>query len=95
MAWIRSEEEVDKMIEEMKFKSKSKYITQGVTFSKNSERHMELLKFALMHSSSFSGLGKELLAEKYDNRSNGNTNTKREEVNNEVIQPKGDTGNFF
>lgn len=92
MGWIRSEEEVNKMIEEMKRKTKSKYITQAVTFNKQSQRQMELLKFALMHSTSFSGLGKELIAQKLD----GTTiMANRQSVHiNETIQ-KGDTGNFF
>ena len=68
MGFLRSEEEVEMMIEEMKRKTKGKYITQGVTFNKESERQMELLKLALMHSTSFSGLGKELLADKFDTR---------------------------
>lgn len=92
MGWIRSEEEVDKMIEEMKRKTKSKYITQAVTFNKQSQRQMELLKFALMHSTSFSGLGKELIAEKLDETTiSANKPSVRP---NETIQ-KGDTGNFF
>ena len=62
MAWIRSEEEVDQMIEDMIKKNKGKYITQGVSFSKDSERQLELLKLVLMRSGSFSGFVKELLA---------------------------------
>ena len=65
MGWLRSEQEAQQMIEEMKSKTKGKYITQGVTFNKDSERHMELLKYALMYAGSFSGLGKEMLAEKF------------------------------
>ena len=66
MAWIRTEEEVDQMIEKMIKRSKGKYITQGVSFNKDSPRQMELLKKALMSSSSFSGLIKELLAVKFN-----------------------------
>ena len=66
MAYIRSEAEAEQMIEEMKRKTKGKFITQGVSFNKESERQMELLKFALMSSSSFSGLIKELLAARMD-----------------------------
>jgi len=65
MAWIRTEEEVEQMIEKMIQRSKGKYITQGVSFNKDSPRQMELLKKALMSSSSFSGLIKELLAVKF------------------------------
>lgn len=91
MGWIRSEEEVDKMIEEMKSKGSGKYITQGVTFSKDSERHMELLKYALMSATSFSALAKELLAEKFEGKS---ANLKKSN-NPTVNHTTGDTGNFF
>lgn len=92
MGWIRSEEEVDKMIEEMKRKTKGKYITQAVTFNKQSQRQMELLKFALMHSTSFSGLGKELIAEKLDGTT---VITNKQSVRTNETMQKGDTGNFF
>ncbi|MFJ3387756.1 hypothetical protein [Lysinibacillus sp. NPDC086135] len=93
MGWIRSEDEVDKIIEEMKRKTKGKYITQGVTFNKNSKRQMELLKYALMYSSSFSGFGKELIAEKFDETA---VDIRKQEVHiaKDALQ-KGDTGNFF
>lgn len=66
MTWIRTEEEVNQMIEKIIKRSKGKYITQGVSFNKDSPRQMELLKKALMSSSSsFSGLIKELLAMKF------------------------------
>lgn len=65
MTWIRTEEEVNQMIEKIIKRSKGKYITQGVPFNKDSPRQMELLKKALMSSSSFSGLIKELLAMKF------------------------------
>lgn len=68
MGYLRSEEEAEAMIREMKRKTKGKYITQAVTFNKESERQMELLKYALMHSTSFSGLGKELIAEKFESK---------------------------
>lgn len=63
---MRSEKEVDTMIEEMSTRTKGKYITQGVSFNKTCPRQMGLLKKALMSSVSFSGLGKELLALKFD-----------------------------
>ncbi|MCR4362162.1 hypothetical protein NUG13_12555 [Bacillus subtilis] len=77
MVWLRSEEEVDKIIEEMKNRTKGKYITQGVSFNKTCPRQMDLLKKALMSSVSFSGLGKELLAVKFSN-----TEEIREELQN-------------
>jgi hypothetical protein len=65
MTWHRTEQEVDEMIEQMKKRSKGKYITQGVSFNKTCPRQMEMLKRALMSSASFSGLAKELLAVKF------------------------------
>lgn len=65
MTWHKSEEEVDAIIEDMKNRSKGRYITQGVAFSKTCPRQMALLKQALMASDSFSGLAKELLAMKF------------------------------
>lgn len=59
---IRTEEEVDKIIEEMVSRTKGTYITQGVSFNKTCPRQLGLLKKALMASSSFSGLIKEILA---------------------------------
>jgi|GEM_PF-872624 len=102
MGYLRSEEEAEAMIEEMKRKTKGKYITQGVTFSKDSERQMELLKYALMYSSSFSGLGKELIADKFEselskNKIRNNNAQQSNTVNDnhtEVVEKK-DTGNFL
>lgn len=62
---MRTEEEVDAIIEEMLKKSNGKYITQGVAFNKNSESQMKLLKMVLMSSYSFGGMVKELIAEKF------------------------------
>lgn len=56
------------MISDMINRSKGKYITQGVSFNKDCPRQMGLLKKALMASVSFSGLGKELLALKFDEK---------------------------
>jgi hypothetical protein len=64
---VRSEEEVDKMIEEMTKRTKGKYITQGVSFNKTCPRQMDMLKKALMSSASFSGLAKEMLAMRFTN----------------------------
>lgn len=67
MTWHkRTEEEVDAMIEDMIKRSKGRYITQGVTFNKTCPRQLGILKNALMSSTSFSGLAKELLAVKFD-----------------------------
>lgn len=66
MTWHRTEEEVDKLIEEMKKRTKGRYITQGCSFNKDCPRQMEILKKALMSSASFSGLVKELLAIKFN-----------------------------
>lgn len=74
MTWLRSEEEVDALIEEMKSRGKGKYITQGVAFNKTCPRQMDLLKSALMSSISFSGLGKELLAVKFSDNANTQQN---------------------
>jgi hypothetical protein len=52
----------DKKIAELISKTKGQYITQGVAFNKDCPRQMELLRFALTDSVSFSGLVKELLA---------------------------------
>jgi predicted CopG family antitoxin len=64
MIWHRDEAEVDKMIEDMSSRTKGKYITQGVSFNKTCPRQIAMLKMALMESASFSGLIKELLAQK-------------------------------
>lgn len=63
---LRNEEEVLQMIEDMKKRSKGKYITQGVSFNKTCPRQMHLLKMALMQSASFSGLAKEMLALRFE-----------------------------
>lgn len=65
MTWVRTEEEVDALIEEMINKNKGRYITQGVAFNKSSESQMRLLKLMLMSSYSFGALVKELIAERF------------------------------
>lgn len=64
---VYNENDIDNIISEMKSRTKGKYITQGVAFNKNCPRQMEMLKNALLSSSSFSGLIKELLALKFNN----------------------------
>lgn len=65
MTWLRTEEEVDIMIEKMVNKNSGKYITQGVAFDKNSESQMKLLKMVLMSSYSFGAMIKELIADRF------------------------------
>lgn len=65
---MRSEEEIDKLIEGMIERNKGKYITQGVSFNKTCPRQMDLLKKSLMSSVSFSGLAKEMLALRFEQR---------------------------
>lgn len=72
--YIRSEKEVDALIEEMLKKGKGNYITQSVTFRKDSERQILLLKKVLMSSESFSGFTRELLAEKFNGNNNQSSN---------------------
>lgn len=92
MAWLRSEEEAEQLIEEMLKKGKGKYITQGVVFNKTNPREMELLKKALMSATSFSGLTKEMLTHKFNGISlqqNEIIEGKPEEIK------KKDVGNFL
>lgn len=92
MEWIRTEEEVDILIEEMLKKGKGKYVTQGVAFNKSDDRQMGLLRKALMTSNSFSGLIKEMLAIKF----NENNQNKGDVYPNQPIKPQvKDTGNFL
>ncbi|UGO51108.1 hypothetical protein PQE70_gp250 [Bacillus phage vB_BanS_Nate] len=66
---MRTEAEVNEMIQEMTNRTKGKYITQGVSFNKTCPRQMALLKSALMSSVSFSGLAKETLAMRFNDSS--------------------------
>ena len=75
MEWHKSEEEVDKAIEDMINRTKGKYITQGVVFNKTCPRQMGLLKKALMSSTSFSGLAKEMLALRFSKNEFNQSNT--------------------
>jgi hypothetical protein len=89
MTWHREEEEVDRMIADMKSRSKGKYITQGVSFNKTCPRQMGMLKKALMSSASFSGLMKELMAVRF-------SDSKQTDNYYEVTKPKlKNTGNFL
>lgn len=93
MDWVRSEEEVDKMIEDMMNRTKGGYIIQAVAFNKKCPRQMGLLKKALMSSVSFSGLGKELLAIKFNG---GNENNAISSVSSKYNEPQvKDFGNFI
>lgn len=100
MGHVRGEEEVDEMIRVMLEKSKVGHITQSVTFKKDSPRQMELLKYALMRSESFSALMKELVATELDNEmvSNKITSHTINNITTESEQPpikKVDVGNFL
>lgn len=65
MALIRTESEVDKLIEDMVKRSKGRYITQGVSFNKDSDIHLMLLKMVLMSASSFGAFVRELLSKEF------------------------------
>lgn len=65
MAWYKSEEEVDEIIENMIKRTKGSHITQSVSFNKRSPRQMRWLKLALMSSASFGGLVKEMFSERF------------------------------
>lgn len=93
MAWIRSEEEVDKLIEDMKSKGNGKYITQSVTFKKDSIQQMEMLKFVLMSSESFGGYVKQLIAKEMEENNISNKNNKG--IFEDKLINKKDTGNFL
>ena len=89
---MRTEEEVNKMIEDMVSRTKGKYITQGISFNKACPRQMGLLKKALMSSVSFSGLGKELLALKFEVGAN---TAPHPQIVSEIKQRSKDVGNFI
>ncbi len=104
---MRTEEEVDEMIEDMKRRTKGRYITQACSFNKDCPRQMYLLKKALMSSVSFSGLVKEMLSHRFTEPTNysvvgngyGNiTNSQFPTDNVSNIKPeekKTDFGNFL
>lgn len=94
MGHIRDEKEVDEIIEKLMSKGKGNYITQSVTFKKNSPRQMELLKKALMYSESFSGLARELLNEKFSDNGIQTVNVVESKPVVEAVV-KRDTGNFL
>jgi hypothetical protein len=90
---LRSEEEVDKLIEEMSKRTKGKYITQGVSFNKTCPRQMDMLKRALMSSASFSGLAKEMLAMRFGASA---TNFAPQQTFEQEMKPKNkNIGNFI
>lgn len=98
MALLRSEEEVDAIIEKLIARTKGKYITQGVSFDKTSKRHMELLRNSLLHSSSFASFVRELIADHFsENSSSKNVQNGGEvqlQTNTVPIPPIRNTGNF-
>lgn len=94
---MRTEQEVDAMIEDMTARTKGKYITQGVSFNKTCPRQMALLKKALMLSVSFSGLAKEVLALRFsDSNPSYSNNTSNMSTNQVNKAPKSKSvGNFL
>ncbi|MCL1700863.1 hypothetical protein [Lysinibacillus sp. Bpr_S20] len=70
MAIIRSEEEAERIIEELLQKGKGKYITQSVLFKKDSPQQMELLKNVLMRSTSFGDYARRALINYLDTENN-------------------------
>lgn len=90
---MRTEEGVNKMIDEMINRTKGKYITQGCSFNKECPRQMAMLKQALMSSVSLSGLVKEVLALRF------NREIVQSTVQNnfqETLKPKSkNIGNFI
>lgn len=62
MAIIRSEKEVERIIEELMQKGNGKYITQSVLFKKDNPYEIEMLKKVLMRSTSFGGYVRKVLA---------------------------------
>ncbi|MCM3387371.1 hypothetical protein M3649_04380 [Ureibacillus chungkukjangi] len=93
MAWIRSEEEVEEIIQGLLTKGKPNHITQSVLFKKNSEQQLDMLRHVLRRSTSFGEYMRQLII----NDMNGTNNT-REDITpprNEQNIPKKDMGNFF
>ncbi|WGT38016.1 hypothetical protein QH639_19640 [Lysinibacillus sp. 1 U-2021] len=63
MAIVRSEQEAERIIEELLQKGKGKYITQSVLFKKDSPQQLELLKNVLMRTTSFGEYTRKALIE--------------------------------
>lgn len=63
MAIVRSEQEAERIIEELLQKGKGKYITQSVLFKKDSPKQLELLKNVLMRTTSFGEYTRKALIE--------------------------------
>jgi hypothetical protein len=84
----------DEKIQRLMSETKGRYITQACAFNKECPRQMELLKFALEHSVSFSSLVKELLAIKL---SNGNiqSNNKVSSINIEETETDIDLNSWL
>lgn len=82
------ESNVDEFLEELKNRTNGKYINQGVAFNKNCKRQMALLRSALLDSSSFSGLIKEMLAVRFSDdpkKEKGSTALDTSENSNSVV----------
>lgn len=93
MSFIRDEEEVDEMIEEMLQKGNGKYITQSVLFKKDSPKQMELLKKVLMSSTSFGAFVKQVLAKEFDEGYVENKSASNQQSSSNM--PKRDIDNFL
>jgi len=63
LAIVRSEQEAERIIEELLNKGSGKYITQSVLFKKDSPQQLELLKNVLMRSTSFGEYARKALIE--------------------------------
>lgn len=89
---------IDERIEDLRSRNKGRYVTQGVSFNKESDRQMALLKFALENSDSFSGLVKEMLARMLDNggiHHNGVSNQLASSPQTQSNPKLKDIGNFL
>ena len=71
--------DIDDKIKKLIENTKGNYITQGTSFNKKCPRQIELLKFALENSVSFSGLVKEMLALRLNDTCNINKEINSEE----------------
>jgi len=93
MAWIRSEEEVEEIIQKLLTKgNKSNHITQSVLFKKDSEQQLDMLRHVLRRSTSFGEYIRQLIINDMNGTSNRENRTSSQ---HEKITPKKDMGNFF
>lgn len=93
MAWIRSEKEVEEIINGLLTKGKGKHITQSVLFKKDSEQQLDMLRHVLRRSTSFGEYMRQLIINDM-NDSNSRENDDKPYTIEQRISKK-DTGNFF